>query len=60
MDLVQSSKCQTGLKWWVVGEPKPGYDFASIDQYLKNYDLNGTNAHKMQLEAVLLVPGSAL
>jgi hypothetical protein len=49
-----------GLKLWIVGRPLPGFDLSNISQYLQNWDVNALNDTKLEMEAILLAPGSTL
>jgi hypothetical protein len=49
-----------GFKLWIVGRPLLGFDFSNISQYLQDWDINDLNENKLEMEAVLLPPGSTL
>lgn len=53
---------KTGFKWWIVGRPKDdaNRDFPAISDFMENYEVDEVNNSKMDLEGILLVPGSTL
>ena len=53
---------KTGYKLWILGGPKNNLrgSFSSIADFLENYKINDVNNKKMEIEAILLIPGSRL
>src|ERR1700733_10679624 len=52
---------QTGLKWWIVEKPtQEPIPFSDHTLFTKEYNISAANLEKLDLEAILLCPGSRL